>query len=331
MKNAITVSNVHKTYLQGGHRVEALKDIDLTIAEGEFFVLLGPSGSGKSTLLRIIAGLDTATSGSVAFAPGLSNNDIAFVFQQFGLLPWLSVSENITMNLVGRNVPEAEQHEKTKQALEEFGLTRFAHHMPRELSGGMRQRVGLARAFVTEPKIIFLDEPFSELDFFTAAELRKELVTLWQKTGCTIVMVSHNIAERSWPTASPFSARPGTVQSLIQNDLKRPRSPRSESLFAMEDELTAFLTKAAADPHHSTCYILLCGDDSLIPESPKWWRGTSGTWPGPGPHTRSHAPTRILYTEKLPSRSAALKREAQIKRFKRDKKLELCLAESTAA
>jgi NitT/TauT family transport system ATP-binding protein len=248
MKNAITVSNVHKTYLQGGHRVEALKDIDLTIAEGEFFVLLGPSGSGKSTLLRIIAGLDHATSGTVAFAPGLSNNDIAFVFQQFGLLPWLSVSENITMNLVGRNVPETDQHEKTKRALEEFGLGRFAHHMPRELSGGMRQRVGLARAFVTEPKIIFLDEPFSELDFFTAAELRKELVTLWQKTGCTIVMVSHNIAEaiELADRIAVFSARPGTVQSLIQNDLKRPRSPRSKPFFAMEDELTAFLTKAAA-------------------------------------------------------------------------------------
>ena len=248
MTHAISVTHVHKSFPQGHRRrLEVLKDINLEIALGEFFVLLGPSGSGKSTLLRMISGLDTQTSGTVAFAEGLTRKDIAFVFQQFGLLPWLSVEDNIKMNLVGRHVPEDEQHDKTKKVIEEFGLSKFTHHMPHELSGGMRQRVGLARAFVTEPKIIFLDEPFSELDFFTAAELRKELLALWQKTACTIVMVSHNIAEaiELADRIAVFTARPGEVKEIIHNPLTRPRHARAPEFFAMEDRLTVLLTRAA--------------------------------------------------------------------------------------
>jgi NitT/TauT family transport system ATP-binding protein len=236
----ITIQNVSKTYprKEGSRRVEVFKDVNLSIHKGEFLVLLGPSGCGKSTLLRIISKLDHASTGFIGYSKDFSFDRISFVFQNFGILPWLTVFQNVELNLIGRNVPVAERAKRIKIILEQFGLHSARDRFPHELSGGMKQRVGLARAFVTNPDVIFLDEPFSELDFFTATTLRNLLLDLWTKQGTTVVMVSHYIDEAVTlaDRIAIFSDRPGTIKVVVKNELARPRVQRSPEFFKMEDE-----------------------------------------------------------------------------------------------
>ncbi|MFI5205728.1 MAG: ABC transporter ATP-binding protein, partial [Candidatus Paceibacterales bacterium] len=193
----ITIKNLSKIFprKEGRRSLHVLDNVNLTIHKGEFVVLLGPSGCGKSTLLRLITGLEEKTHGEIIFHEDFNLDKVGFVFQDFGLLSWLTVEENVELGLIGRKVPNDLLKQKVKKILEHFGLNQFEKHRPFELSGGMKQRVGLARAFVTEPSIIFLDEPFSELDFFTAKDLRLTLLKLWKDRGATIVMVSHYIDE----------------------------------------------------------------------------------------------------------------------------------------
>ncbi len=246
-----TLKNVSKTFphKEGKRGMHVLNDINLTVHEGEFLLLLGPSGCGKSTLLRIITGLETHTHGTIEFHKNeglpLDINDVSFVFQNFGLMPWLTVEKNVELGLIGRNVPEAKRKEKVKNILEKFGLADFSQYRPRDLSGGMRQRVGLARAFVTEPKIIFLDEPFSELDFFTAAGLRQILLDMWNERKMTIVMVSHYIEEAVLlaDRIAVFSDRPGTILEITKDELPRPRDHRSSEFFKLEDEVLSKFRK----------------------------------------------------------------------------------------
>jgi NitT/TauT family transport system ATP-binding protein len=279
MQSIITVSQVNKSYTEGWggasphkpvmrpHKTHVLKDIDFTIKQNEFFVILGPSGSGKSTLLRIMTGLERSDTGAVTYHEGISQADIGFVFQQFALLPWLTVSKNIELGLIGRQVPERMRKDVVAAQLKEFRLERFAASYPRQLSGGMKQRVGLARAFATDSKIIFLDEPFSELDLFTSEELRGELLRMWRggivgqsnvsaihssvasiqenkiTTGKTIVMISHNITEaiELADRIAVLSSRPGEIKAIIENRLPRPRAQRTPEFYAMEDKLYAML------------------------------------------------------------------------------------------
>lgn len=241
---AITIDRVSKAFpLTKGKRFLALENISFEILNGEFFVLVGPSGSGKSTLLRIMTGLDSATVGSVSFGPGLGRSDMSFVFQQFALLPWLTVSENVALGLVARGVSESARRERVGKELQRLGLEKSAHVYPRELSGGMRQRVGIARAFATDPKIIFMDEPFSELDSFTAQELRKEVLEIWQERTPTIVMVTHLIPEalELGDRIAVLTPRPGKIEKIIENTLPRPRNHRSEDFFRREDQLRALI------------------------------------------------------------------------------------------
>ncbi len=219
--------------------MHVLEDINLTVHQGEFLLLLGPSGCGKSTLLRIMTGLEKHTHGSIEFHHPLDITDVSFVFQNFGLLPWLTVEENVELGLIGRNVPLPERKEKVKKILLRFGLLDFATYRPRDLSGGMRQRTGLARAFVTDPKIIFLDEPFSELDFFTARSLHEALLDMWKERKVTIVMVSHYLEEAVLlaDRVAVFRDRPGTILDIVKNELPRPRDARSAPFFALEDEI----------------------------------------------------------------------------------------------
>ncbi len=237
----ITIKNIGKTFLakEGKRGVHVLDNVDLTIYEGEFLMMLGPSGCGKSTLLRILTGLEKETYGTIFYHTKFSLDDVGFVFQNFGIMPWLSVAENVEIGLIGRDVPEEIRKQKVAKILSHFGLSHFAESHPHQLSGGMKQRVGLARAFVTEPKIIFLDEPFSELDFFTAENLRSVLIDLWRATGATIVMVSHYIDEavELADRIAVFSDRPGRVIEIIKNELSRPRDHRSAQFFALEDEI----------------------------------------------------------------------------------------------
>lgn len=237
----ITIKKLTKTYpkKEGRRRVEVLKEINLTVHKGEFLVLLGPSGCGKSTLLRIMAGLDTKSSGHLEYAKNFKLQNCSFVFQNFGILPWLTVSENVSMNLIGKGMAKVKRDKEIRKILEIFELTKFKDRFPHELSGGMKQRVGLARAFVSKPDVIFLDEPFSELDFFTAKSLRNVLLQMWEVNKTTVVMVSHYIDEAVSlaDRIAVFSDRPSSIKAVIHNTLARPRTARSKQFFKLEDEI----------------------------------------------------------------------------------------------
>lgn len=240
MKTAITVHNLAKTFMvKAAEKLVVLKDINLEIEQGEFFVFVGPSGSGKSTLLRIMSGLEKRYDGEVVFSEEIQPSDISFVFQQFALLPWLTVFENIELGILAKPVPEEIRKEGVVQEAKRFGLEKFAQAYPHELSGGMRQRVGLARAFISRPKVIFMDEPFSELDSFTAEELRKEFLYIWHQTHQTVVMVTHFVEEaiEFADRIGVLTPRPGMVEKILVNKLPRPRKKRSEEFFSLEDEL----------------------------------------------------------------------------------------------
>lgn len=240
-KPVITLKNISKTFRkETGEYAQALQEIDLEIISGEFFILVGPSGCGKSTLLRIMSGLEKTYEGSVVFSRGMTMKDTSFVFQQFALLPWLSVSENVEIALVARGVDREARKSRALEELKKLRLEKFASAHPRELSGGMRQRVGIARALATDPRVIFMDEPFSELDSFTAEELRKEFLGIWEETRPTIIMVSHLIEEalELADRIAILTPRPGKIEKIIANNLSRPRKKRSEDFYHLEDEIT---------------------------------------------------------------------------------------------
>lgn len=246
MKSTVVVktTNLSKSYQESpGHHLLALDNVNISVYEGEFFVIVGPSGSGKSTLLRCLAGLDRDYEGQVYVLPSINPSDVSFVFQQFALLPWLTVSQNIELGLIGRNVEARMREEIIKRELDQFGLQKFAKSYPHELSAGMRQRVGIARSLATDPKILYLDEPFSELDMFTAEILRKELLDIWKSRSLTVVMVSHLIGEALEMSnkVAVLSERPGTVSKIIPNSLTRPRAMRSEEIFRLEDRIYKLL------------------------------------------------------------------------------------------
>ncbi len=237
----ISIRNLTKHFpkQEGRRHVEVFKDMNLTVHSGEFLVLLGPSGCGKSTFLRILAGLEKQTSGSIEYSSSFSLDKVSFVFQNFGILPWLTIHQNVELNLIAKNLAPHESAKEVKDILEVFGLSPFKDSFPHQLSGGMKQRVGLARAFVSKPDIIFLDEPFSELDFLTAESLRKILLNLWAERGTTVVMVSHYIDEAVALAdhIAVFSDRPSSIKTIIKNDLPRPRDGRSPAFFSLEDEV----------------------------------------------------------------------------------------------
>lgn len=236
---AITLKSITKIFSEEEKELTVLKDINLEINQGEFFIFLGPSGSGKSTLLRIMSGLEKSFKGKVELGGDISKSDFSFVFQQFALLPWMSVFENVEIGLLSRASSKTERYEKVMAELQKLGLEKFAKSFPKELSGGMRQRVGIARAFVTNPKIIFMDEPFSALDSFTAKELRQEILTIWQKTKSTMIMVTHLISEaiELADRIAVLTPRPGQIEEVVENLIARPRQLRSKDFYALEDKL----------------------------------------------------------------------------------------------
>jgi len=197
----LSAENIVKQYGDGLKQILVLHDVSLSINEGEIIAILGPSGSGKSTLLRIMAGLSVPSEGAVRFRGELQsgpNSHVAIVFQTFALFPWLTVYQNVEVGLLNSTVPEMQRRRRILEAIDVIGLDGFEDAYPKELSGGMRQRVGFARALVVQPEIMFMDEPFSALDVLTGENLKKELLSLWRSRKIptkSIVMVTHNIEE----------------------------------------------------------------------------------------------------------------------------------------
>lgn len=210
----------------------ALRGASLSIRAGEFVCVIGPSGCGKTTLLQMIAGFLTPTRGDVRFKgrtvekPG---PDRGVVFQEYALFDWMTARQNVEFGLRMRGVPRAERHEKAMRFLELVGLARAADRYPRELSGGMRQRIAVARALVNEPEVLLMDEPFAAVDAITRASLQEELLKLWQQFGICIVFITHNIDEAIFlgQRVVVMSAHPGAIQSVIDVDLPYPRSRSS--------------------------------------------------------------------------------------------------------
>jgi NitT/TauT family transport system ATP-binding protein len=247
----LAAESVTKTFATpDGRALPVLDGVSFTLAEGEIVALLGKSGSGKSTLLRCVAGLIAPTAGTVAYRGTPltgANPGVAMVFQTFALLPWLTVQQNVELGLEARGVPQAERTDRALKAIDTIGLDGFESAYPKELSGGMRQRVGFARAIVTEPDALLMDEPFSALDVLTAENLRNELVKLWEGRGApvkSILIVTHNIEEAVLlaDRVLVLSSNPGRIMAELTVDLPRPRDRHAPRFEALVDNIYGILT-----------------------------------------------------------------------------------------
>jgi len=222
---AIEIASLRREYASGQGSVVALDNVDLRVAPGEFVCMVGPSGCGKSTLLRILAGLDRQSSGHIRVnAEGWAVEN-AMVFQDSGLFPWMSVEKNVRFGLDTRGVPASEADPRVDAALKLVGLSKFRRHYPHQLSGGMRQRTAIARAFVTDPAMLLMDEPFAALDAQNRVILQAELVRLWEQTGKTVIYVTHSIEEALLlgDRTVVMTAQPGRIKQIIDVPFPHPR------------------------------------------------------------------------------------------------------------
>jgi NitT/TauT family transport system ATP-binding protein len=227
----LTLENVSKRWPgEGGQEpVLALHDVTLTVDKGEFVTVIGPSGCGKSTLLEVVAGLVPATGGTVSIAGQEVHGphpDIGVVFQQDATFPWLTAQKNVEFGLEFNGVPKKERAERARETLDLVGLGGFEDHYPDQLSGGMRQRVNIARVLASVPKLVLMDEPFGALDEQTRLVLGDELLSIWQRANATILFITHSLNEAA--TLSDrvvvMSSRPGGIKEIVDNPLPRPRS-----------------------------------------------------------------------------------------------------------
>ncbi len=246
----VSVEGVSKTFIgNGGTELKVLDNISLELRAGEIVALLGKSGSGKSTLLRIIAGLIEPTSGTVR-SNGVklhgANAAVGMVFQSFALMPWLTIQANVELGLEARGIPRADRRRRALDAIDLIGLDGFESAYPKELSGGMRQRVGFARALVLQPDALLMDEPFSALDVLTAENLRSELIALWARPDFptkSIFIVTHNIEEAVLlaDRVIVLGANPGHIKADIPITLTRPRNRRGPAFESLVDDLYSLL------------------------------------------------------------------------------------------
>jgi NitT/TauT family transport system ATP-binding protein len=239
----IEANHLGKTFTIGARKLEVLHDLNVTVESGRFVCLLGPSGCGKSTFLRCIAGLETPTSGRLLIGgkpAGAPGPDRSMVFQDYALFPWYSVADNI---LFGRRLrrnrerlgADGDADATLRSLLALVGLTGFEHAYPHQISGGMRQRVGLARALAVNPSALLMDEPFAAIDAITREGLQDELVEIWLKTGITIVFVTHSVDEATFlaDEVHVFGTRPASIRYSCNVDITRPRqstSPRFQEI-----------------------------------------------------------------------------------------------------
>jgi NitT/TauT family transport system ATP-binding protein len=234
MENHVELENVTK-FFDMERKVHALHEVSFGVGQGEFVSIVGPSGCGKSTLLKIIAGLEDPSSGQVKFRGGPirgPHHKISMVFQAFGLFPWRTVLENVEYGLEMQKVPKQERRRLSSEYLELVGLSGYEQMYPKQLSGGMRQRVGIARALAVEPEVVLMDEAFSAIDEVTAEVLREEVADIHKRTGKTFLLVTHNLSEaiELADKVVVLSSRPARVKKIMPISLTRPRD-RTHSLF----------------------------------------------------------------------------------------------------
>ncbi len=246
----LSLRNVARDFTRETRSYRAIDNLSLEVEEGEFVAIVGPSGCGKSTLLRILQGLIPPTSGEVSYQDRPQegvNSDMAMVFQGFALLPWLSVRDNVALGLVARGRTLSEIDRTVSFYNDKVGLEGYEEAYPRELSGGMKQRVGLARALAIEPRILLMDEPFSNLDALTSVTLRDEVLMLWKDPEMpvrTIIMVTHIIEEAILMAdrVVVLSRRPTHVVREITVDLPRPRSRKHPEFERLSDEIFSLIS-----------------------------------------------------------------------------------------
>ena len=245
----LEIHGVSKSYFEAGKEFKVLANVGFELDERDFVCIVGPSGSGKSTLLRIIVGLDSPTGGYVRFEgqPLLPENpQVAMVFQSFALFPWLTVEQNVELGLEARRDPPERRHAQARKFIDAVGLSGFENAFPRELSGGMKQRVGIARALAIEPLLLCMDEPFSALDALTAQSLRDEILQLWSTPELppkAVLMVTHSIEEAVYMAdrVIVLSSRPGRVVAELEIDLPRPRNRKEPEFFGWVDEIYSLI------------------------------------------------------------------------------------------
>ncbi|MGE0744457.1 MAG: ABC transporter ATP-binding protein [Rhodospirillales bacterium] len=225
-RDKIATRGVGKSFLLRGKEIEAVRDFSLTVAQGEFVCLLGPSGCGKSTMLRVLAGLEPHTAGEVALRHADTGKPLnSVVFQEQSIFPWMTTWDNIAYGLRMRNVPAAQVRETVDYYIEKVGLKAFAGAFPNQLSGGMKQRVSIARAFANDPEILLMDEPFAALDEQNRTILQEELLRIWEETHKTVLFVTHSIDEAvvMADRVVVMTAQPGTIKAEVAVPLPRPR------------------------------------------------------------------------------------------------------------
>ncbi len=252
------LKNISKSFtIGGGRELKVLDQIDLAVHEGELLALLGQSGSGKSTILRCLTGLAQPTTGQVqCYGEPLEgiNPNASIVFQTFALYPWLTVEQNVNVGLMAKRMSREDKEAAVERAIEIIGLANYHAAFPREISGGMRQRVGIARALVSEPKILCLDEAFSALDVLTAENLRHEMLSLWERKGTSlksIFMVTHNIEEavEMATRICILFPRPGRLGLVLKNDLPYPRDPKNPEFQNLVKMIHDAITTLALPDH----------------------------------------------------------------------------------
>lgn len=240
----LTIRSVGRHFAGG---VEALHDVSLRLEPGDFVALLGPSGCGKSTLLRLIGGLDRPDAGTLVWDAGHkpTPGEVGFVFQDATLLPWATAEDNVFLPLRLRNVPREQAMPEVRAALLRVGLAGFEKARPRQLSGGMRMRVSIARALVTRPRVLLMDEPFAALDEFTRHKLQEDLLALWEAAGCTVVFVTHSIYEAAFLARRIvlMTPRPGRVEREVASPLRPEPETRLDPAYAA---LVAEISRAMA-------------------------------------------------------------------------------------
>jgi NitT/TauT family transport system ATP-binding protein len=252
----IEVDAVDKSFASRHGTMSIMSDISFDVADSDFLALVGPSGCGKSTLLRLIQGLDHPTGGEIRFRGTPVREvcqEMAMVFQNFALYPWLTVKQNVALGLEARRVPADKAEVQVDRYISVTGLVGFEEAYPRELSGGMRQRVGLARALAVEPAVLLMDEPFSALDPLTAESLREEVLQLWRDPQLppeAVVLVTHNIEEAlvMADRVIVLSRRPGRVLAGVPVNLPRPRDRKSPAFYELTDYVYSLITEGSQPP-----------------------------------------------------------------------------------